>query len=42
MLRGRAQALRGGLELVLGEEGEAIVRLRLPYYCASAPATVSS
>jgi signal transduction histidine kinase len=34
LLRGRAEALRGRLEFVLGEEeGEAILRLRLPYYC---------
>jgi LuxR family transcriptional regulator, regulator of acetate metabolism len=36
LLRGRAEALRGGLEFVLGEEGEAILRLRLPYYCGDA------
>lgn len=32
LLAVRARALRGDLELLLGEEGEAIVRLRLPYY----------
>lgn len=34
LLRARARALRGALELLLGEEGEAIVRLRLPRYDA--------
>ncbi|MCW3012280.1 MAG: two-component sensor histidine kinase [Solirubrobacterales bacterium] len=32
LLLARAQALRGELELVIGEEGEAIVRLTLPSY----------
>jgi signal transduction histidine kinase len=32
LLGARAQALRGGLEFVLGEEDEAIVRLTLPHY----------
>jgi len=32
LLRARAQALRGDLELVLSEEGEPIVRLSLPDY----------
>ena len=36
LLRGRAEALRGALEFLLGEEGEAIVRLSLPYYCGGA------
>ncbi len=38
LLRGRAEALRGRLEFVLGEEGEAIVRLQLPYHCGTEPA----
>jgi signal transduction histidine kinase len=36
LIRARAQALRGYLELLLGEEGEAIVRVGLPYYGATA------
>jgi len=32
LLRGRASALRGALEVMIGEEGEVIIRLTLPDY----------